>query len=75
MEMKYVTLGCVLGYLLNSINDTKKAEEPVLRPGYDHFSYKTLKYHTGIQKKKLFNHAIKQINEVCTSHPKKSNTS
>jgi hypothetical protein len=61
MDMKYVTLSCVRGYLLNSIND-KKAEEPVFRSGYEHFSYKTLQYHTGIQKM-LFNHAIKQMNE------------
>jgi len=34
----------------------------MLRPGYDHFSYKTLQYHNEIQKM-LFNHAIKQKNE------------
>jgi hypothetical protein len=61
MDMKYVTLSFVLGYLLKSIKD-KKAEEPVLHPRYDHFSYKNLQYHTGIQKM-LFNHAIKQMKE------------
>jgi hypothetical protein len=61
MGMKYVTLSCVPGYLLNSIND-KKPEEPVLLPGYDHIYYKTLQYHNGIQKM-LFKQAIKQMNE------------
>jgi len=40
----------------------KKAEELVLRPGYDHFSFKTLQYHTRVQKMLLY-HSIKQINE------------
>ena len=49
----------------------------MLHPGYDHFYYKTLQYHTGIQKM-LFNHSIKQMNEkqyVQYIIPKKSNVS
>jgi len=35
MDMKYVTPSCVLGCLLNSVNDKKKSEEDVFRQGYD----------------------------------------